>query len=318
MWRRLPLLVACWAVTGLGALEPDRDAPRGARDPEAQRGAEQQSPGRDAPAATAEPLDEELDNQENIISQLHRPFKRAAMMLMWPTSARNLTARAREKERAKERAKEKEKERKAQQKKKKANDLERSGPKIGAVTHGNKQKSSDGPLKNDQQRDGLELQPTRNKTGAQKPIRDKPEPKQPITDKSGMVIRGVTFYKAEAEGYEEEDKKGKGKSITPTYQDFPHQESRTSNQREHTARLRGTTKETEQTCTHPATNCSPDHHPTNHNYNQTSSHHHQTKKYTNHQLITDNFRTNDGQTGNHHPTNHNYNQTSSHHHHTND
>jgi len=70
MWLRLPLLVACWAVTGLGALEPDRDAPRGARDPEGRRGAEQQSPGRDAPAAAAEPLDEELDNQENIISQV--------------------------------------------------------------------------------------------------------------------------------------------------------------------------------------------------------------------------------------------------------
>ncbi|XP_056276496.1 olfactomedin-like protein 2B isoform X2 [Pseudoliparis swirei] len=330
MWLRLPLLVACWAVTGLGALEPDRDAPRGARDPEGRRGAEQQSPGRDAPAAAAEPLDEELDNQENIISQLLgdydkvktvssgsdclcrcivRPMRRSdcsrvhdadpaasgppswdsytvetvtkgtdckTCVCMAPASAvnpcegeyrfkklqeagrddvklatiidllegslygmdllklhsvttklltrvdnmeksaRNLTARAREKERAKERAKEKEKERKAQQKKKKANDLERSGPKSGAVAHGNKQKSSDGPLKNDQQRDGLKPQPTRNKTGTQKPIRDKPEPKQPITDKSGMAIRGVTFYKAEGEGYEEEDKKGKGKSRTGT------------------------------------------------------------------------------------------------------
>ncbi|XP_068427087.1 olfactomedin-like protein 2B [Clinocottus analis] len=126
-------------------------------------------------------------------------------------AARNFTERTREKERVKERAKEKEKERKAQQKKKKGNDLERAGQKSGA----NKQKSSDGPVKKDQQRDGLEL-PTRNKTGTQKPIRPQTEPKQPITDKNGVVIRGVTFYKAEGESYKEEDKKGRGKSDSRT------------------------------------------------------------------------------------------------------
>ena len=72
------------------------------------------------------------------------------------------------------------------------------------------QKNPEGPLKNEQH-DGLEQQPpTRNKTGTQKPIKDQTEPKQPIKDKNSMVIRGVTFYKAE-ESYKEEDEEGKGK-----------------------------------------------------------------------------------------------------------
>ncbi|KAA8587560.1 hypothetical protein FQN60_016422, partial [Etheostoma spectabile] len=83
--------------------------------------------------------------------------------------------------------------------------------------------------------DGLEQQQqlTRNKTGTQKPIKDQTEPKQPIKDqtepkqpikdqtepkqpikdKNSMIIRGVTFYKAE-ESYKEEDKEGKGKPTT--------------------------------------------------------------------------------------------------------
>ncbi len=60
-------------------------------------------------------------------------------------------------------------------------------------------------LKKNQQQDGLEQQPTRNKTGTLKPIKEK----------NNMVIRGVTFYKAEEESYkevEEKNEKGKGKS----------------------------------------------------------------------------------------------------------
>lgn len=101
MWRRFSLLVLCCAVSGLDALEadrsadpsrekmllteaaelgkPDKDAPSAAKAGDGPRGAEQQSPGRDAPVVgaegrvlqpTAEPLEDELDNQENIISQV--------------------------------------------------------------------------------------------------------------------------------------------------------------------------------------------------------------------------------------------------------
>ncbi|XP_035526471.1 olfactomedin-like protein 2B [Morone saxatilis] len=132
--------------------------------------------------------------------------------------ARNITERAREKERVKERAKEKEKEKKTQQKKKKTNDLERAGPKSGAAAYANKQKNYEGQLKKNQQQDGLEQQqPIRNKTGTQKPIKDKTETKQPIKDKNSMVIRGVTFYKAEEESYKkEEEDNWKRKSTTGT------------------------------------------------------------------------------------------------------
>ena len=66
------------------------------------------------------------------------------------------------------------------------------------------QKNYDGQLKKNQQQDGLEQQqPLKNRTGTQKPIKDK----------NSVVIRGVTFYKAEEESYkEEEEEKGKGKS----------------------------------------------------------------------------------------------------------
>ncbi|XP_034744138.1 olfactomedin-like protein 2B [Etheostoma cragini] len=119
--------------------------------------------------------------------------------------ARNFTEKAREKEFGKERAKEK----KPQQKKKKVNDLERTGQKSGAAAYGDQQKN---PLGS--QNDGLETpQLSKNKTGTQKPIKDQTEPKQPIKDKNSMIIRGVTFYKAE-ESYEEEDKEEEGKHAT--------------------------------------------------------------------------------------------------------
>ncbi|XP_078120993.1 olfactomedin-like protein 2B isoform X2 [Sander vitreus] len=355
MWRGFSLLILCCVVSGLDAHEadksddpslqkmllteeaelgtPDKDTPSPTKVESSLRGGEQHSPGRDAPVAegraqqpTAEPLEDELDNQENIISQLLgdydkvktvssgsdcvcrcivRPIKRSdcsrihdsdlaspsrdfytvetvtkgtdckKCVCMAPPSAvnpcegeyrfkklqdaskddiklatiidllegslygmdllklhsvttklltrvdnvekafaRNFTEKAREKERVKERAKEKEK--KAQQKKKKVNDLERAGQKSGAAAYGNKQKNPEGPLKKNEQHDGLEQQPpTRNKTGTQKPIKDQTEPKQPIKDKNSMVIRGVTFYKAE-ESYKEEDEEGKGKHTTLT------------------------------------------------------------------------------------------------------
>ncbi|XP_070775446.1 olfactomedin-like protein 2B [Enoplosus armatus] len=105
MWRRLSLLFLCCAVGGLGGLgaleadrsadpslgempptgaaelagRPDKGAPSAAEVEGGVRGAEQRSPGGDAPGAgagggarqpTAEPLEEELDNQENVVSQL--------------------------------------------------------------------------------------------------------------------------------------------------------------------------------------------------------------------------------------------------------
>lgn len=70
------------------------------------------------------------------------------------------------------------------------------------------QKNYEGQLKRNQQQDGLEQQqPTRNKTGSQKPIKDK----------NSMVIRGVTFYKAEEESYIEEEKDERGKSNSTQY-----------------------------------------------------------------------------------------------------
>ncbi|KAM7401353.1 hypothetical protein PAMA_005515 [Pampus argenteus] len=344
MWRRFSLLVLWCAVSGLDALEADRSA-----DPTLEK--MPSKPGKDSPSAakpqhqfpervasvrqraTAEPLEDEMDNQENIISQLLgdydkvktvssgsdcvcrcivRPIKRSdcsrildsdqvsqsqdfytvetvttgtdckKCMCMAPPSAvnpcegeyrfkklqeaskddiklatiidllegslygmdllklhsvtnkllsrvdniekafaRNFTERAREKERVKERAKEKEKEKKAQQqKKKKANDLERSGPKSGAGAYSNKQQKNydepyaGNPIKRSQVQDGVEQQqPTRNKTATQKVIKEKTEPKQPIKDKSSVVIRGVTFYKAEEGGYEEEER-GRGKNTS--------------------------------------------------------------------------------------------------------
>ncbi|XP_070701022.1 olfactomedin-like protein 2B [Pempheris klunzingeri] len=114
----------------------------------------------------------------------------------------NSTVRAREKQRVKERAKEKEREKQKQ----KVNDLQRAGQKTGEAAYANKQKNYEGQPKKNQPQNGLE-QPTRNKTGTQKPIKDK----------NIMVIKGVTFYKAEEEIYKEEDEqKGTGKRTAQT------------------------------------------------------------------------------------------------------
>ncbi|XP_061587968.1 olfactomedin-like protein 2B [Cololabis saira] len=118
----------------------------------------------------------------------------------------NLTERMREKERVKEKAKEKEKDKKAQLKKKKIVD---AGLKSGALAYAQKQKNNDGQVKKNQQQDGLEQQqPARNETETHKPARDK----------NSVVVKGVTFYKAEEESYKEnkEHKKGRGKNITLT------------------------------------------------------------------------------------------------------
>uniref|UniRef100_A0A8D2ZHN2 Olfactomedin-like 2Bb n=1 Tax=Scophthalmus maximus TaxID=52904 RepID=A0A8D2ZHN2_SCOMX len=103
--------------------------------------------------------------------------------------ARNFTERAREKERAKDKAKEKEKEKKTQQKKKKVNDLGQAGQKNRAPAYANKQKNYEDQKK---KQDGLEQQqPTSNKTGSQRPVKEK----------NSMVIKGMTFYKAEEESF---------------------------------------------------------------------------------------------------------------------
>ncbi|CAN9503424.1 unnamed protein product [Ophioblennius macclurei] len=123
---------------------------------------------------------------------------------------RNLTERAREKERAKDKAKDKDKDKKAQQKKKKTNDPDCGGAKNGAGVSTQKQKTNENQLKKNQQQDGLvQHQPKKNTTAAQSPIKEKTEPKQPMKDKN-MVIRGVTFYKAEEEKFKE-DEKARGK-----------------------------------------------------------------------------------------------------------
>ncbi|XP_072220275.1 olfactomedin-like protein 2B [Leuresthes tenuis] len=120
---------------------------------------------------------------------------------------RNFTEIMREKERVKERAKDKDKDKKAQQKKKKASDLERSGTKSGAAAYGHKQKNYESQMKKNQQQDGLEQQ---------RPVRNETETQKPVKDKNNVVIRGVTFYKAEEESYKEgeENKKGRGKNAT--------------------------------------------------------------------------------------------------------
>ncbi|XP_019956021.2 olfactomedin-like protein 2B [Paralichthys olivaceus] len=120
--------------------------------------------------------------------------------------ARNFTERAREKERAKDRAKEKEKEKKAQQKKKKMNDLSHAGQKNRAPASTNKQKNNEVQLKKNQQQDQLEQQePTSNKTASQKPVKEK----------NSMVVKGMTFYKAEEEIYKTNER-GRAKNSTLT------------------------------------------------------------------------------------------------------
>ncbi|XP_005951639.1 olfactomedin-like protein 2B [Haplochromis burtoni] len=127
----------------------------------------------------------------------------------------NLTERMREKERVKERAREKDKEKKIQPKKKKLND-ERSRVKSGAAPYAHKQKNYDSQLKTNHQQDGVEEQnPIRNQTETRKTIKEKTEPKQQMKDKNTVVIRGVTFYKAEEESYKE-DKKGKAQNTSVT------------------------------------------------------------------------------------------------------
>ncbi|XP_039895481.1 olfactomedin-like protein 2B [Simochromis diagramma] len=127
----------------------------------------------------------------------------------------NLTERMREKERVKERAREKDKEKKIQPKKKKLND-ECSRVKSGAAAYAHKQKNYDSQLKTNHQQDGVEEQnPIRNQTETRKPIKEKTEPKQQMKDKNTVVIRGVTFYKAEEESYKE-DKKGKAQNTSVT------------------------------------------------------------------------------------------------------
>uniref|UniRef100_A0A3Q2V7C4 Olfactomedin-like 2Bb n=1 Tax=Haplochromis burtoni TaxID=8153 RepID=A0A3Q2V7C4_HAPBU len=67
-------------------------------------------------------------------------------------------------------------------------------------------------LKTNHQQDGVEEQnPIRNQTETRKTIKEKTEPKQQMKDKNTVVIRGVTFYKAEEESYKE-DKKGKAQN----------------------------------------------------------------------------------------------------------
>ncbi|XP_047446674.1 olfactomedin-like protein 2B [Mugil cephalus] len=119
---------------------------------------------------------------------------------------RNLTEKAKEKERLKEKAKEKDKDKKTQQKKKKVNDLDRSRPKSGAAAFAHKQKNYESQRKNNEQQDGLEQQQT---------IRNKTETQKSTKEKNSMVIRGVTFYKAEGENYDE-DEKERGKNTTVT------------------------------------------------------------------------------------------------------
>lgn len=74
------------------------------------------------------------------------------------------------------------------------------------------QKKYEAQLKKNQQQDGLEPQPTKNKTATQKQIKEKTGSKQSTKDKNSMVIRGVTFYKAEEESYKEEEEEEEDES----------------------------------------------------------------------------------------------------------
>lgn len=65
------------------------------------------------------------------------------------------------------------------------------------------QKKYEVQLKLNPQQDGLD-QPSRNKTARQKPAEDKTDQKISAKEKSSVVIRGVTFYKAEEDSYAEE------------------------------------------------------------------------------------------------------------------
>ncbi|XP_028329118.1 olfactomedin-like protein 2B [Gouania willdenowi] len=125
---------------------------------------------------------------------------------------KNLTEK-REKDRAKEKAKERDKDKKAQQKKKKFLDLER--PEAKSVASADKQKFNENGLKKNQESLKQKQQQTGNKTTTQQPIIGKVKPRQPIKDKSSMVVRGVTFYKAGEEIFKknDEDEKRRGKAL---------------------------------------------------------------------------------------------------------
>lgn len=59
------------------------------------------------------------------------------------------------------------------------------------------QKNYESQLKKNEQQDGLEQQQS---------IRNRTETQKPMKEKNSVVIRGVTFYKAEGENYEENEK----------------------------------------------------------------------------------------------------------------
>ncbi|XP_015236360.1 PREDICTED: olfactomedin-like protein 2B isoform X2 [Cyprinodon variegatus] len=123
--------------------------------------------------------------------------------------SRNFTERTREKERVKEKNKDKDK--KVQPKKKKTNDLERSG----AAASGQKQKNPEGQIKKVQQQDGqVQQQPSKNET----------ETKSTVKDKNNMLIRGVTFYKADEDSFKEKEENnqntGRGKNTVLTQKDL--------------------------------------------------------------------------------------------------
>lgn len=91
MWRPFRLLLLCCALSGLDAQEPAQGAqtlPSTGASPSpvsvavGVRETVTQSPQRDAPdrAPTAEPLEEEFDNQENVISQVSPDARSSALM----------------------------------------------------------------------------------------------------------------------------------------------------------------------------------------------------------------------------------------------
>ncbi|KAM7378758.1 hypothetical protein PAMP_004357 [Pampus punctatissimus] len=223
MWRRFSLLVLWCAVSGLDALEADRSA-----DPTLEK--MPSKPGKDSPSAakpqqqfpervssvqqrpSAEPLEDEMDNQENIISQARTLHSVALITLLGDydkvktvSSGSDCVCRCIVRPIKRSDCS-------------RIHDSDQVSQSQDFYTV-ETQKNYDKPftgnqIKRSQVQDSMEQQqPTRNKTGTQKVIKDKTEPKQPIKDKSSMVIRGVTFYKAEEGGYEEEER-GRGKNTS--------------------------------------------------------------------------------------------------------
>ncbi|XP_056148962.1 olfactomedin-like protein 2B isoform X2 [Lampris incognitus] len=214
MWSRLLLLLVCCCAAAVAVFSADggeaeadgdvgpnreRTSPERAREGErtvpkegsllrdagAKAAKQAQVPDAgDGPAGdqlTSEPLKDEEDNQENIMTQLLGDY-------------------------------DKEKDKRAQQrqeKKKKVADVERPTQKNGAAVFTNKQKHYEeryvgGPLKKNQQ-------PLRNNTGNQTPVKDKKESQSSVKEKNNMVIRGVTFYMAEGGSKEEEKEQRRGR-----------------------------------------------------------------------------------------------------------